>query len=134
MKKEKSSKKTMFSKSSKVVVPELMGEITKDEKIEAEQDFFSAEDLLRIEVGQLRVDNVLKQGQIAEAALAKFVSEANDTIRKSETVIVELRKSASDKISELNVLYSELESKYSLSMKEIKYDSDTGKIRRNASI
>jgi len=94
-------------------------------------DSFNAEDLGRLEVHQLRADNAYKQCQIAEAALHKFVSEANESIRKSEQNLAELKKVATEKIAQLSALYAELEPKYQVDMKCIQYDPTTGKIHRN---
>jgi hypothetical protein len=94
-------------------------------------NFFQQDDLARLEVCQLRADNAFKQCQIVEAALHKFVAEANESIRKSEQNLAELKKVATEKISQLNALYAELEPKYQVDMKCIQYDPTTGKIHRN---
>lgn len=90
---------------------------------------FSQPDLQQLELVQLRASTAQQTLELRRAAIEKFTRDAQEKIRLANE---ELRSYATEyeaKARDLQAFYAEVEAVYGISMKEITYNTDTGKIQ-----
>ena len=89
---------------------------------------FSKDDLQRLEVLQLRMRAAQQAVELHNKALDVFLRDANEKIRVAKLEIEAKQNEAQRHATALQALYIELESRYSVKMREITYDPASGKI------
>lgn len=90
--------------------------------------FFARMDLVQMENHQLRAENALKELNLKEARLQKFISDAKDNIRKLEEDINETKKNMQEKAQSLRSFQDKIQRSYAIDLKSISYDEITGRI------
>ena len=90
---------------------------------------FSRQDLRELELSQLRVSSAQQAVELRKFGVDKFVREAQERMRGMEAEVKVSAEDLSEKMRDLYSLYKEIEEAYGISMKEITYDSLTGRIQ-----
>ena len=89
---------------------------------------FAKKDLYLLELSQLRIRQVDTELRAQDLALAKFIQDAQDQIKKAQELMASLQATKNRHISELGSLYREIERVYLVDMRSIEYDAVSGVI------
>lgn len=130
---EKSPKKAKSTpqEAPQAVEPKKWKYITgPDAKAATPPSSFCKHDLQELELAQLRVNEARQKAELQKLAIERFVREVQEKIKASQEDLKRMNEDAESRAQSLMALYAEIEEAYALKIRDITYDTKSGRIMR----
>ena len=89
---------------------------------------FSKNDLMQLELTQLKLSTAIKDVALKEVEINKFLTEAKEKVDKLNKELDACKNNYAEKLKNLKELHEEIEGSYKISMRSVSYDDSDGRI------